>query len=99
MRVHVVAPSTSVFSFFAFFTPRIESERVVVLNAVAVNPSAKPHVVEHEVGVRVRTLSLIRDDDVLKGQSVPITSNLRQVVDVAVKIVSMFPIFVKSDHP
>jgi len=98
MRVHVVAPGAVVFSILALFTPCVESERVVALNAVAVNPGSKPHVVQHDFGVRVRTLGLLCDVDVLEGQSTPIASNLRQVVDIAVSVLAPSPMSLERDN-
>jgi len=99
MRVHIVTGLTVVPSFIASVTPRIETVPAVELDTVAVSPDTKPHVVQHEVGVRVRTLGLLCNNDVMEGLSAPVASNLREVVNVAVKIVPLPPVSLESNDP
>jgi len=99
MRKYIVAVGKVLFSTIFMFTLCTEIDTAVALNTVAVRISSVPHVVRYEVGVRVRTLGLFCNEDVLKGRNVPVVSNLCQVADVALEVLALFPIFLEMDDP
>ena len=76
----------------------MEMDTAVTAKTVADHCNSEPHFVCHEVGVRVRTLGLLCDADVLKRPRVPIVSNLCQIADVAIVVLALFPTFFEMDE-
>jgi len=99
MREYIVTFGMVFLSITFMFTPSIVMDIAITLKTVTVHFNSVPHVVRYDLGVRVRTLGLLCDEDVLKGRNVPVVSNLCQVADVALEVLALSPTFLKADDP